>query len=276
MTRETLPRRPLARSSKLLSALPDVLPATAGLIGILSLWELIVRLFDVSSYILPAPTLIIQSLFEGLRDRTLLDHAWTTLVEVLMGFSAGSLVGIVAALTVARWRIVERTLSPLIVAVQAVPKVALAPLLLTWFGFGLPSKIVLTALMAFFPVFINLIVGLKSADDERLDLMRSLRASQFETFKTVRFPSALPYLFAGLDVAIILAIIGAVVSEFVGSEAGLGYLILVFNTNLHVAGSFAAMAVLAAMGLGLSLIVHTIRDRVIHWQPRGENTVNGI
>jgi NitT/TauT family transport system permease protein len=276
LTESITTRRSSRRRASLMTRLSNIVPALLGLLGILIVWELAVRLLGVSSYILPAPTLIITSLVGGLADLTLLEHAWVTFSEVILGYVVGSLIGIASALVVTRWRIVDRTMSPLIVAVQAVPKVALAPLLLTWFGFGMPSKVVLTALMVFFPVFVNLIVGLKSADDDRLDLMRSIRASQFEVFKTVRFPSALPYLFAGLDVAIILGIIGAVVSEFVGSTSGLGYLILVYNTNLNVAGSFAAMAVLAAMGLGLSLILHVIRDRIVFWQPRDEQSVNGI
>jgi len=168
---------------------------------------------------------------------------------------------------IAASRPAEYFLYPYIVMFQSMPKVALAPLIIVWFGLGLGSKVVSAALIAFFPLLVNTIVGLRSADEDRVDLMRSLGATQMQIFWMLRLPSALPFLMAGLEVAMVFALVGAIVAEFVGSEAGLGMLIQSRNFSMDVAGEFAVLFILAALGLGLNAVVVLVRKRVLFWDP---------
>lgn len=226
-------------------------------------------------YILPSPTEIWRAFRDGLVSGTLVEHTLVTLQEVLVGFAVGSAAGLVVGVLVTRFRLVERTVYPYVVAFQTVPKVALAPLIVTWFGFGMLSKVVTTALIAFFPLLVNVIAGLQSVDQDRIDLLRSVNASEWQIFRMVRFPSALPFIFAGLDVAIVFSVIGAIVSEFVGARAGLGYLIQVNNYNLNVSGTFAVLVVLSVMGLTLHLVVQAVNRRVVFWQRDDRGSVVG-
>jgi NitT/TauT family transport system permease protein len=159
----------------------------------------------------------------------------------------------------------ERVVYPYIVAFQTVPKVAIAPIIVIWFGYGMTSKVIITATIAFFPVLANTIVGLRAAPRDQVELMIALTASRWQIFRLVRFPQALPYIFVGLDVAIVLAVIGAIVGEFVGAQSGLGYLILQRDFNLDMAGVFAILLILSALGIGLHLLVTRLRRHVVFW-----------
>ena len=145
------------------------------------------------------------------------------------------------------------------------PKIAIAPLIVVWFGFDTSSKVVIAATVAFFPVLVNVVVGLKTIDAGKLELMRSLRATRWQTFRLVQFPNALPFVFAGLDVAIVFSVLGAIVGEFVGAQRGLGNLILQFNMTLDIAGVFAVLIMLSLMGVALHLIMQAIQRRIIFW-----------
>ena len=145
------------------------------------------------------------------------------------------------------------------------PKIAIAPLIVVWFGFDTSSKVVIAATVAFFPVLVNVIVGLKTIDAGKLELMRSLNASRWQTFRLVQFPNALPFVFAGLDIAIVFSVLGAIVGEFVGAQRGLGNLILQFNVSLDIAGVFAVLVMLSVMGVALHLVMQAIQKRVIFW-----------
>ena len=145
------------------------------------------------------------------------------------------------------------------------PKIAIAPLIVVWFGFDTSSKVVIAATVAFFPVLVNVVVGLKTIDAGKLELMRSLRATRWQTFRLVQFPNALPFVFAGLDVAIVFSVLGAIVGEFVGAQRGLGNLILQFNMTLDIAGVFAVLIMLSLMGVALHLIMQAIQRYVIFW-----------
>jgi len=145
------------------------------------------------------------------------------------------------------------------------PKIAIAPLVIVWFGFGISSKVIIAATVAFFPVLVNVIVGLKTIDPAKLDLMRSLRASRWQTFRLVTFPNALPFVFAGLDIAIVFSVLGAIVGEFVGAQQGLGNLILQFNVALDIAGVFAVLILLSVMGVALHLIMQAVQKHIIFW-----------
>lgn len=229
------------------------------------LWEWVVWAFEVPSFLAPAPTTIAAALAGGIRSGLYVAHFWVTLYEALLGFLIAAVAGIALGAVVAQFRLVERTLYPYLVALQTLPKIAIAPLIIVWFGFGISSKVIIAATVAFFPVLVNVIVGLKTIDQSKLDLMRSLKASRWQTFRLVTFPNALPFVFAGLDIAIVFSVLGAIVGEFVGAQRGLGNLILQFNFTLDIAGVFAVLILLAGLGVVLHLVMQAIQRRVIFW-----------
>jgi NitT/TauT family transport system permease protein len=235
------------------------------LVAFVFAWEGIVRAWQIPEFLVPAPSAIGRALVAGLTSRLYLDHFGVTLYESLLGFLIAAAAGIACGTVIAQFRVVEQTLYPYLVALQTLPKIAIAPLLIVWLGFGLTSKVVIAALVAFFPILVNVIVGLKTVDASKLDLMRSLDASRWQTFRFVTFPNALPFVFAGLDIAIVFSVLGAIVGEFVGSQRGLGNLILQFHTSLDIAGMFAVLLLLAALGVGLHLAIQAIQRRVIFW-----------
>lgn len=231
----------------------------------LAIWEVGVRIFQVPAFILPPPSRAIMALYRGGVSGIYLDNLWVTLGETLLGFALGSVAAFTLGTAVAVSRPVEYFLYPYIVMFQSMPKVALAPLIVVWFGLGLASKVVLAALIAFFPLLVNTIVGLRSADEDRVSLMRSLDASGAQIFWMLRLPSALPFIMAGLEVAMVFSLIGAIVAEFVGAEHGLGVLIQSMNYSMDVAGQFAVLFILSVMGLALNAIIVAIRRRVLFW-----------
>lgn len=238
-------------------------------------WELLVWALSVPSFILPAPTAIAVALGNGIRSGVIPFHTWVTFQEIALGFGAAVITAVVVAAVVTRWQLAERAFLPLITALQTVPKVALAPLFLTWFGFGITSKVVTVALLAFFPLLINLISGIQSADRERMEMFRGLGASKWQIFTRLQLPTALPYAFAGLKIAVTFSVIGAIVAEFVGAEAGLGYLIKASSISLDVATTFAVLVVLSVIGMVLTSIIGWIGNRVVFWQGRGLEAVSG-
>ncbi len=233
----------------------------------LLVWEALVRLLDVPAYILPAPSSIFTALYRGLTSRIYLDNIWITLVETILGFLLGAVLAFTFGTAVALSRSIEYFLYPFIVMFQAMPKVALAPLIIVWFGLGLTSKVVNAALVAFFPLMVNTIVGLRSAEEDRVNLMRSLAASRWQIFWMLQLPNALPYIFAGLEIAMIFALIGAIVAEFVGAQSGLGMLIQSMNFTMDVAGQFSVLLILSLLGLVLNGAITQLRRRVLFWDP---------
>lgn len=237
-------------------------------------WELVVRVFDISKIVVPAPSSVGLALWHGMRG-DFLKHFGVTFYETIAGFVLGSATGLILGALISQFRLLERTLYPYIVAFQTLPKVAIAPIIVIWFGYGVTSKIVITATIAFFPLLANTIVGLRAAPAEQIELMVAFTASRWQVFKLARLPQALPYIFVGLDVAVVLSVIGAIVGEFVGSQAGLGYLILQKNFNMDMAGVFAILIVLSAMGIGLHLFVNAIQRRVVFWMDGATDRVMG-
>lgn len=242
-----------------------VLAPLAGILFIV-VWEASARLTDISPFILPEPRAIGSALWADLVAGRAWSHLRATTLEVLAGFAMATGMGLIGGIVIARSRLLEAALYPYVVALQTMPKVAIAPLLVLWLGFGLESKIVVAGLVAFFPLLVNVITGLKSVDRELLDLMRVMRASKWQTFRRVELPSALPMIFAGLELAMVFAIVGAIVGEFVGAQRGLGYLILQRNYQLNVAGMWSVLITLAFLGTGLALIVRAIGRRATFWQ----------
>jgi len=233
------------------------------------LWEGIVRLFDVPSYLVPAPSEIAYSFWLGVRTGLYFYHGAFTLGATLLGFLLGGAFGFVLGVLISQIAILNRLIYPYVVAFQTVPKVALAPLIVVWFGFGIWSKVVMSLLICFFPVVVNTIEGLNSAPAEQIMLLRSYKASRLEIFRIVQFPASLPFVFAGLDIGIVLSVIGTIVGEFVGTNAGLGYILLDFNQSFNIAGVFACLVVLSLLGVGLHIILQAIQRRVVFWHQPG-------
>jgi NitT/TauT family transport system permease protein len=228
-------------------------------------WEGFVRFFEIPLFILPTPSNVFVALYRGIASSLYIDHVWITITETLLGFVLGTSLAFVLGTVIALSRPVEYFLYPFVVMFQAMPKVALAPLIIVWFGLGLTSKVVNAALVAFFPLMVNTIVGLRSAEEDKINLMKSLAATRGQIFWMLQLPNAMPYIFAGLEIAMIFALIGAIVAEFVGAQAGLGMLIQSMNFTMDVAGQFSVLLLLSLIGLGLNWIVTAVRARVLFW-----------
>lgn len=239
----------------------------AGIVLLLIVWEASIRLFEVSPFVLPTPSAVAHSFWVGLSNGVYMKHAMLTAAEALSGFALALIVGVTLGALIAEVRLLERAFYPLLVALQAMPKVALAPLAIIWLGYGMTSKVVLAALLGFFPILINTIAGLKSCDAGKVDLMRAMAASRWQIFRLVRLPNAMPFVFAGINVAASFVVLGAVTGEFLGAKEGLGTLILLANNELDTAQIFAILIMLGLLGFVLYTAVRTVQRRVLRWAP---------
>jgi len=251
------------------------------LAAILGLWEAGVRLSGVSRQLLPPVSDIAVALWNGFNTAPMAKdgywyHSAITLSEIFLGLVVGSVVGLAIGIVVSQVPRLEALASPYIAALQSVPKVALAPIIVVWLGFGISSKVMIICLLTFFPVLVTSIAGFKAVDADRIDLLRSLSATRWQIFRYTKFPSALPYIFAGLNMAAAFSVVGAVVGEFVGAQAGLGVLILQSEAQADSAGSFAVMVVLSVIGIALTAALRKVQQRVLHWMPAdsSQRTVN--
>ncbi|GAB5376291.1 MAG: ABC transporter permease [Acuticoccus sp.] len=226
-------------------------------------WDLAVRIFQIPAYLIPAPTEVVVQLFT--QWPLLLKESIPTLYATLGGFALSALVGIPLALFIISSRLVESYLYPLLVFSQSVPKVAIAPLFVVWFGFGLLPKVIVAFLLGVFPVVVATVLALKSIDSEMIDLARSMRAGPIKTFLRIRLPHALPGIFGGLKVAITLCVVGAVVGEFVGSNSGIGYLLQIANGNFDLPLMFAGLFILSMMGVILFWLLDLIEQMLVPW-----------
>jgi NitT/TauT family transport system permease protein len=248
------------RSARSGRPVPDAILALGLMVVVTVAWELAIRLFHVPTFVLPAPSAIVRQLIES-RAR-LASAAMSTAAEILLGFMLASLTGIAIALVIVRFERFGRALYPLIVLFQNVPKVALAPIFILWFGFDLAPKIVLIVVIAFFPVAIDMLAGLQSVEPSFVALMESVGASRGKILARVRIPHSLPYLMAGLKVAITFSVIGAIVGEFAGANQGLGYVIEFASTQLDTPLIFAALVVVSVLGLVFYYLVE-LAERVL-------------
>ncbi len=258
---EDVVRVPLARR----------LASSSVFLGIVSLacaallWQLAVTIFPIKSYLLPSPVAIGTAMISQFPFQA--QHAIVTLREVLVGFGIAVLIGIPTAVAITFVPIVEKLFYPILVATQAVPKVAVAPLFLVWFGFGEAPKVAMAVVIAVFPIIVDTAVGLRAIDPDMVRLARSMRAGPLKTFWKVRLPVALPNIFAGLKMAMTFAVIGAVVGEFVAGTSGLGYLIQAATGTLQTTVAFASVVLLSLMGIVLFLIVETFERLFVSWHP---------
>jgi NitT/TauT family transport system permease protein len=246
-----------------LQALVANVPAAVCLGLLLVVWQIVVTALGVSDFILPTPLQILKVTIRFFPQ--LLRHTWTTTVEILLGFAIGNAVAVAMAVCIVNSRVVERALYPLIIASQTVPKVAVAPLFLIWFGSGLTPKVVITAIVCFFPTVVNTVQGLRATDERAIDLFRLVAASRRQVFVKLQFPSALPYFFAGLKISIALAVIGAIIGEWVGANSGLGYLIMYSTQTLRTDLMFAALLVVSLLGILLYLVT-VLFERLFSWR----------
>ncbi|WP_420000011.1 ABC transporter permease [Streptomyces boninensis] len=241
-------------------------PSLAVLVGAFVIWELAVEILGISSFELAKPTEFIAEM--GRSSDMLLESTWATTQEILYGFLLSFAIGVLLAVLIVRFGWLERALYPLIVLFQVVPKVALAPIFILWFGYGLAPKLLLIVVIAFFPITLNMIVGLKAIDQDLILLMRSVGSSKNQILTRIQIPTSLPYLFAGMRIAITLAVIGAVVAEFAGAQKGLGYLIQFASTQLDTPLMFAALTLVSLLGLilyyGMSLLEFALSKRFPH------------
>jgi putative hydroxymethylpyrimidine transport system permease protein len=231
---------------------------------LLAVWEAAVRITDTPAWLLPPPSTVAKTLVTE-RD-LLLSNAGVTLSEVVLGFLLALSAGLLLALLIDASPLLERAVYPLVVASQTIPIPAIAPLLLIWFGYGLLPKVLVTALVGFFPIVVNAVDGLRSTDREALSMLRSYGASRTTLFRLVRFPAALPSIFSGARIAIAVCVIGAVFGEFVGSKAGLGYLMTRAIAQFRTDRVIASIALLSAMGIGLFLVVGLIERLALPWR----------
>jgi NitT/TauT family transport system permease protein len=236
------------------------------LFAVLAGWSLYVRVMALSPLVLPTPYAVWDSMVENTVSGLLPMHLWVTLSEILLGFVLGSVVGVALGTITAQSPLMRAILNPYILASQAMPKLALAPIMVIWLGFGIAPKVVITALICFFPLLENTIIGLTSANPHQLELFRALTASRWQTFFKLRIPNALPVIFAGLRVAITLAVVGAVVGEYVGANRGLGALVIATQGNFDTPLMFAVFVYLTIVGIVLYKIMELMESLFFSWR----------
>ncbi|MES2536384.1 MAG: ABC transporter permease [Pseudomonadota bacterium] len=247
------------------STIAQAVPTLLLIVITLVIWEVAVRLMKIPHFVIPTPTSIAMELVN--KQKALGYAAFITAEEILYGFMLSAVVGVLMALIIVRFERFGKAVYPLMVLFQNVPKIALAPLFILWFGYNLEPKILLIVVMAFFPISLNMLVGLRSADPNLIALMRSVGASRNEILRRVQIPNSLPYLMAGLKVGITLSVIGAIVGEFAGASAGLGYMIQFASTQMETALVFAALVEVSVLGVLFYYAVELLERRYITWAP---------
>jgi NitT/TauT family transport system permease protein len=243
------------------------------LVVIIGAWWAITASGAVAAYILPPPGEVLMWLVRGFSlppsdEASLWYHLFITAEESLYGFIVGSVLGIVTGMALAHWQAAERVLYPFIVAFQALPKIAIAPLLVVWFGFGIEAKVITAAFLCFFPLLVNSMAGYHSVEPERIDLLRVAGATPLQIFRMVILPSSMPFIFAGLHMAAIIALLGAIVGEFVGARAGLGLLLLQYNNSMQMGGVFSILVLLGIIGFVLNYAMKWAEEYFCFWSRR--------
>ncbi|MCD2441342.1 ABC transporter permease [Agromyces sp. SYSU K20354] len=241
------------------------------LAGLFGVWWLVTALGLVPAYLIPSPAAV-WDVFVAEWPQ-LLQHTMVTLQETVVGFVLAAILGVVTAVIMVYSPTAEKSIYPLILFAQVIPKIAIAPILVVWFGFGMAPKIILAVLIAFFPVVVSAVAGLRSVDPELLELSSTMGASRWKTFRKIRFPTSLPHLMSGLKVAVTLAVTGAVVGEFVGADQGLGFVLLLASGNLNAPLLFAVLILMSIIGIVLFLLVELLERIVIPWHASRRNNL---
>ncbi|MEV8029421.1 MULTISPECIES: ABC transporter permease [Cellulosimicrobium] len=233
------------------------------LLALLAAWWFVAWRELVPAYLVPSPGAVWDTMVADWP--MLLEHTWVTTMETVVGFVLAAVIGVATAVLLVYSPTAEKSLYPLILFAQVIPKIAIAPILVVWFGFGATPKIVLAVLIAFFPVVVSAVAGLRSIDPELLEMSATMGASRWRTFRKIRFPGSLPQLMSGLKVAVTLAVVGAVVGEFVGADRGLGYVLLLASGNLDAPLLFADLILMSLIGVVLFLLVELLERLLIPW-----------
>ena len=266
---ETPPRRRkpyLLRRKSLRHNLPWVV-----IIGIFVVWEVVVRVFDIEQFVLPAPSAIFASGWQW--REPILINAWQTLLTTVIGFLFAVIVGLLAGIAIGSSTLVYDSFYPALIGFNSIPKVAVVPILVIWFGVGTIPAIITAFLIAFFPILVNVAVGIATVEPELQDVLRALGASRWQVIRKVGLPRAMPYFFASLKVAIAAAFVGTIVAETVAANKGIGNLMLVASSRFEVPLAFAALLVTSVMGIGMYLICAAVERRMTGWAMRGADTV---
>ena len=254
------------------AAVASYVPAAVFFLVLLAAWQVFVDTGHVSDFVLPSPLVILKTTLRYFP--LMMRHTWTTTYEIGIGFVIGNAIAVVMALLIVNSRIIEKAFYPLLIASQTIPKVAIAPLFIIWFGSGITPKVIITALICFFPTVVNTVQGLKATDENAIDLLRLVAASRVQVFTKLQFPNALPYFFAGLKISIALAVIGAIIGEWVGANSGLGYVILYSTQTLRTDFMFSALLLISVLGVVLYGIV-VLAERVFSWRA-SDRPVGGL
>lgn len=246
-------------------------------VGILALWWAVTASGMVAAYIVPPPQEVLTWLISGFSQplssqASFTYHTFITMQEAFYGFVIGSALGIVGGMALAHWPAAERIVYPYVVAFQALPKVAIAPLLVVWFGFGLEAKVLTVVIMTFFPLLVNSIAGYHAVEADRIDLARAANATQLQIFRLIILPSAAPFIFAGLHMAAVIALLAAIVAEFVGAQAGLGLLLLQYNNSMQMGGVFAILVILGVIGFVLNYLMQWLEAYFCFWVRHKKNS----
>lgn len=260
------PRRLVARRSRSRSAVSRrLLPPLCFAAGLLVAWQVVCTVFAVPDYLVPTPTAVAGAMHAN--AGLLANNAWPTLLEALLGFAIGNLVAIALAVVFVHWRGAERACMPVAVFIQTIPVVAIAPVLVILMGNGYAPKIAIAAIISFFPTLVNMVKGLQAVSSESLELLRVLSASRWEVFWKVRIFASLPYLFASLKIAVTASMIGAIIAEWIGSQAGLGYLIIQSTYNFNTSLLYATMATSSILAVAFFTVIGVLESLLIRWEP---------
>jgi NitT/TauT family transport system permease protein len=246
----------------------STLYATATFLVVLAAWQVAVTALHVATYFIPSPLAIARALIAG---RALYAaNFFVTIESTLIGFAIALACGLVLGASVSESRFLRRTLYPLLIAFQSMPRIALAPIIIVWFGFGISSKVVLGAFTAFFPIFLNTVHGMAATDADQIALMRMLRANRLQVFLKVKLPGAMPFLLAGANIGIIFAMLAVIVGEFLGANRGMGFLIVNQSNQMDMAGTFASVFLLSAAGIAFHYGLGYLRRRLLFWSGTSE------
>ena len=249
------------------SGLLRILPHLALFLAILAVWELAVRTGLITSIIIPRPSAIMGAIVKlYITDRTIYPHFLITLTEAVTGFLIGAAIAIILAVWSSLSDSFKRYVSPYAVVLNVTPGIALVPIIIAWFGYGMGSKIALAAVICFFPIYVNTLTGLVQRDEDREELFRSVGASRYQVFRKLRVPAALPLMFAGFKIGLTTALIGAVVAEFAQATAGVGVLMSRFSFQLNMAASLATLLSMTVIGLLLFYAMEILDDRIVFWR----------
>ena len=240
----------------------------AGILGFVALWHVLTATGAVPRFLLPSPGRVLAALWELIRDGSLWRHLDATLRATALGYLAGAAGAAALAALIAEFRSAERLLMLHLYAIQSIPKVSIAPLVFLWAGFDIEGKVVLVALICFFPVFANALAGFRAADPNLIDLMRAAGASRWRRFTQVKLPTALPHIFSGLEVAVAFALIGCIVMEFVGATRGLGFMIQDSANTFDLPRTFAVVILLGLIGVAGNQLVKAVHRRAVFWEPK--------